>query len=153
MKIYTDGAYRAKINPDIAAWGFIAVDDDGQILHEDAGIVQHPLSRQIDGECEAVIRALEFAYENDIQEVDIYHDLEGLKHWADGSWKRNTPVTQSYYERFNLLQAKLLSLPREVPRFVAFHWVRGHNGNEFNELVDELAVGMLETYTFLERGE
>ena len=141
VKIYTDGAARG--NPDgPGGYGTILhyVDSKGT-LHErefSQGYVRTTNNRM---ELMAAIVGLEALTKP--CEVEIFSDSKYLtdafnQHWIEGwirkGWKRgkNEPVK-------NIELWKRLLKAME-PHHVTYHWVKGHDGHEFNERCDVLAT-------------
>ena len=141
VKIYTDGAARG--NPDgPGGYGTILhyVDSKGT-LHErefSQGYVRTTNNRM---ELMAAIVGLEALTKP--CEVEVYSDSKYLtdafnQHWIEGwirkGWKRgkNEPVK-------NIELWKRLLMAME-PHHVTYHWVKGHDGHEFNERCDVLAT-------------
>lgn len=141
VKIYTDGAARG--NPDgPGGYGTILhyVDSKGT-LHErefSQGYVRTTNNRM---ELMAAIVGLEALTKP--CDVEVYSDSKYLtdafnQHWIEGwirkGWKRgkNEPVK-------NIELWKRLLKAME-PHHVTYHWVKGHDGHEFNERCDVLAT-------------
>ena len=141
VKIYADGAARG--NPDgPGGYGTILhyVDSKGT-LHErefSQGYVRTTNNRM---ELMAAIVGLEALTKP--CEVEVYSDSKYLtdafnQHWIEGwirkGWKRgkNEPVK-------NIELWKRLLMAME-PHHVTYHWVKGHDGHEFNERCDVLAT-------------
>jgi ribonuclease HI len=84
--------------------------------------------RQVGGELQAVYKAVKWCQANDVHDVSIYYDYEGIEKWATGAWRGNNPATQAY-------AAQMSNPPIEI------HWqkVRSHSGDRWNERADELA--------------
>lgn len=131
VRIYVDGSYdKDRI---LASWAFCALDEKtGIILKEDSGI-DIPLAavrenRNIAGECQAVIKALEWVKEHKLDKVSIYHDYKGLAKWGEGEWKATKDFTK-YYKDYVLTSG------------IDIDWqhVKGHTGDTWNEYVDKLA--------------
>lgn len=87
-------------------------------------------SFQVAGEVLASIRAIEWAIENNVPELTICYDYEGIRSWALGEWKTNKQVSKDYKKKFDSLAGKIK---------IHFNKVRAHSGIYFNELADELA--------------
>lgn len=128
-EIYTDGSYNPQNN--IGSWAYVILKDE-HIVKEETGKVKEKFlpSRNIGGECTAVLRALLYCSKNNIKNVEINHDLEGVQKWAQGQWKTNTDITKIYVEWFH-------KLTKDIK--VSFVQVKGHSNNKWNEYVDRLA--------------
>jgi ribonuclease H-related protein len=124
--IYVDGSYIHR-KCKRAGWAWLAV-RDGEIIGKESGVTdKDALSRNIDGELEASIRAMEWAHRNGHRAV-IHHDYTGIAMWATGAWKVKAEVSQDYVERI-----------RDIKAGIRFHKVEGHSGDVYNDMVDELA--------------
>lgn len=142
LKIYVDGSYKPSINPNVAGWGFVAYNWNGEdiLQHTSYGVVENPVSRQIDGELKATLEALKWVQSNKEKifptggKVEIFHDYEGIGRWARNEWKTNTDLTKKYKESVNAL---MLDLSPEVE--ITFSWIKGHSNNVGNDWADELA--------------
>lgn len=90
----------------------------------------HNVAGEIMG-AETVIR---YCIENDIPELEIYHDYRGVAQWAIGGWKANKPGTQAYAEFCRGACAHLK---------LSFVEVQGHSGDTWNDEADRLAKAAL----------
>lgn len=127
MHIYVDGSYNAKNNE--YSYGLVAVKND-VILHIDYGKDKAKGNiRQIAGELEGAIKAVEYALEKKEKKLVLFHDYEGIFHHATGSWSRNDKSSEEYYEKINELFKKGID--------VTFVHVKSHENDLLNELVDE----------------
>jgi ribonuclease HI len=136
--IYTDGACRG--NPGPGGWGAL-LRWNGHERRLCGGERQTTNNRM---EMTAAIHALEALKQG--CEITLYTDSnylrQGLTEWLP-NWKRRgwrtagrTPVkNQDLWQRLDL------AVQRHT---VDWHWVRGHSGNEGNELADALANEGLE---------
>ncbi|MDB5050960.1 MAG: rhnA [Fibrobacteres bacterium] len=131
--IYVDGSYihqRCKR----AGWAWIAI-RDGQVIAKESGVTEKDaLSRNIDGELEAAIKAMEWAHHHGHKAV-IHHDYSGISMWASGAWKVKAEVSKDYVERIRNLKAG-----------VTFQKVVGHSGDVFNDMVDKLAGEAIDAF-------
>ncbi|EGT3619936.1 reverse transcriptase-like protein [Clostridium perfringens] len=84
----------------------------------------------IQGECEACIRAIEIAILENYSEVQIYHDYQGIRSWAKREWKTKNDYTKEYVRRFDELSKKIN---------VKFVKVKGHSKDKWNDEADRLA--------------
>lgn len=124
--IYVDGSYIHSLCKR-AGWAWLAV-RDGNVIGQESGVTaKDALSRNIDGELEAAIRAMEWAHNRGHKAV-IHHDYSGIAMWATGAWKVKAEVSMDYVERI-----------REIKAAVTFKKVAGHSGDKYNDMVDKLA--------------
>lgn len=86
--------------------------------------------RNVAGEVMGSTRAIEYCLAHDIDSIEIYHDYEGIGAWADRRWKANNPLTQGYRD-FVAEARKSMD--------ISFIKVRGHSGDKYNDMADELA--------------
>lgn len=86
--------------------------------------------RNVAGELEGAKRAIQFAVSNKIKNLTLFYDYEGVASWADQKWRTNTNLTTGYQ--------KFVEVAREHIA-INFSWVKGHSGNYYNEMVDQLA--------------
>ncbi len=134
VSIYTDGACSG--NPGPGGWGAVLV--YGRTEKELSG--GEPDSTNNRMEMMAAIAALE-ALKSPCS-VDLYTDstyvqkgiTEWIRGWKARGWKTadKKPVKNSdLWQRLEEAAAR---------HTVRWHWVRGHNGHEYNERADQLAV-------------
>ena len=130
IRVYVDGSFR----PDRveAGWAWVAV-EEGKELARGSGKTLGPAeSRNIDGECEAAIQALQWLSAQG-KTGTICHDYEGLSRWALRQWKANSIIAKYYQEQ----AIPLLGKSR-------FEKVTAHSGDFWNEVVDGLAKAALD---------
>lgn len=124
--VYVDGSFSPTAGP-YAGWGFVVVAGDRE-LHAAAGRTGEPaLSRNVDGELEATLQAIDWCRAHDHRAV-ICHDYEGVGRWALGEWKASSEVAKRYQER---LRGKLDK--------IRFCKVSAHTGHRWNDRADALA--------------
>lgn len=133
-EIYTDGSYSSSTK--IGSWAFIVL-KNGIKIHEEVGKVKENLlsSRNVSGECSAVLKALQYCNANKINNIKIYHDYKGIQLWIEASdtekaWEPKTDIAKIYNTWFNKLTKNIK---------YQFTKVKGHSGNKWNEEVDKLA--------------
>lgn len=135
LKIYVDGSY--KVSKNEFSYGLVAVKNN-EIIFKDKGKgenIEAKALRNVSGEVLGAMRAVDFAINNDYSEIAIYFDYQGIESWALGTWKRNNEITQGYYE---FMQDKMKRIK------INFVKVKGHSGDEYNDLADSLAKSALE---------
>ncbi|MDQ3001846.1 MAG: ribonuclease H family protein [Fibrobacterota bacterium] len=136
--IYVDGSYIHK-RCKRAGWAWLAVKDD-KVIGQESGVTEKDaLSRNIDGELEAAVKAMEWARHHGHKAV-IHHDYTGISMWASGAWKVKAEISQHYVDRIKDLKAG-----------VTFKKVTGHSGDIYNDRVDKLAGEAIAA--FVERGK
>ncbi len=140
IKIWTDGSCLG--NPGPGGWGFIAT--DGTHIAERCGGEKMTTNNQM--ELTAVIRALTAAQKH--SEIEIHTDSQyvknGMETWIK-NWRKNNWRTA---DRKPVKNRELWQKLDELASRIKIHWVwvRGHNGEEFNERVDDLARTAAESY-------
>lgn len=90
--------------------------------------------RNVAGEIEGAKRAINFCIDNGIKSLDIIYDYEGIEKWCTGVWKANKIGTKKYKEFYD--KAKQII-------DIKFIKVKGHSGDQYNDLADALAKGAL----------
>ncbi|MBQ9765055.1 MAG: ribonuclease H family protein [Lachnospiraceae bacterium] len=105
---------------------------EGKELHfsekyEDSALAD---MRNVAGEIKGAEAAMRYCIEHDIASISIYHDYEGIAKWCTGEWQAKKEGTAAYANYY-----KAVSKSVEV-RFVK---VKGHSGDKYNDLADELA--------------
>lgn len=118
--IYTDGSCMP--NPGKGGWAYIALFDNCE-LHCN-GFSENTTNNIM--ELTAVIEALKDF--KDFKKITIYTDSRYVIECAKGKWQRKKNL-----ELWTLYD----SLSKKCN--IQFIWVKGHNGDKYNELVDILA--------------
>lgn len=133
ISIYTDGACSG--NPGPGGWGAILV--YGEAEKEISGSEGHTTNNRM--ELMAAICALE-ALKGACQ-VELYTDStyvqKGISEWLPGWKKRNWKTADNKPVKNSDLWQRLEQAA--APHKVSWHWVRGHNGHDYNERADKLA--------------
>ncbi len=137
VHIYTDGACSG--NPGPGGWGAVLVygDKEKEISgHEDATTNNRM-------ELMAAIRALESLKTPCKVELttDSKYVLTGMKEWLP-QWKKRGWKTadKKPVKNVDLWQRLEEAAARHE---IKWHWVRGHDGHEYNERADVLATGAI----------
>lgn len=86
--------------------------------------------RNVAGEVKASELAIDTALADGKSKLYIYHDYQGIAAWANGDWKANNELTQSYKK---FIQEKR----KEIAIF--FIKVKAHSNDPNNDKADELA--------------
>lgn len=130
---YVDGSYDDTIKA--FAYGVVMFFDEIE-EHFSAKMVNPELieMRNVAGEIKAAEKAMQFCVDHNIKSIDIYHDYEGIAKWCTGEWKANKVGTKAYKAFYDGIKPNL---------FVNFMKVKGHSGDKYNELADQLAKSAL----------
>jgi ribonuclease HI len=121
LTIYTDGSCRPT-NPGPGGWGYIAIFPDCE-LHINGGSKRTTNNIM---EITAIIEALQqldFA-----KKLLIYSDSLYVINCAQGKWQRKK--NKELWKKYDIYAAG---------KDIIFKWVKAHNGDYYNELVDILA--------------
>ena len=133
IRIYTDGSFR----DDTIAWAFVAVQKN-EVVHQDNGVIKNPKPdlikiQNVGAELKAVMLAVCWAMGEGHQQVVICHDYVGVSKWVQRKWRAKNFYTQQYTRWMT-----------KVNITIHFRHVKGHSGNQFNELADKLAKEALD---------
>lgn len=88
------------------------------------------LMHNVAGEIKGAEAAMQYAINNSLEKIIIYHDYEGIAKWCTGAWKATKPGTLAY-------QAFYREASKKVD--VRFVKVKGHSNNKYNDMADALA--------------
>lgn len=138
--IYTDGACSG--NPGPGGWGILIFTDPGNLsfgTFEFCGGEKNTTNNRM--ELLAVINALKFVV--DSAAIELYTDSQyvkngittWIKNWVRNGWLSSDKKPVKNQDLWKLLQ----QLTQSRKGLIEWKWVRGHNGNTFNERVDQLA--------------
>ena len=116
--VYTDGSCIP--NPGPGGWAFVVLDYQGYEWHVSGG-EDYSTNNQM--ELQAVIEALEFT--PDMKYYKIYSDSMYVIKCAKGTWARKKNIDR-WLEYDRVSKGKIIE----------WKWVKGHSGNEYNEIVD-----------------
>lgn len=139
---YTDGAC-APSNPGPCGWGAVIISPDGRTETDHYGFIGHG-TNQI-AEVTAAIEGLSLVPVGDSVELvsDSQYVLKGLKEWRSGWERRGWRNAAGQPVANRGLWERLFALADQ--RKVSTRWVRGHNGDVYNERADALAGRALAT--------
>lgn len=137
IKIYTDGACSG--NPGAGGWGAVLI--FGATEKQISGSAPDTTNNRM--EMTAVIEALKLLKEK--CEVQVFTDskyiIDGITQWLP-NWKARGWKTADKKPVKNMdLWQELDALV--VQHKVSWNWVKGHNGDHYNELADSLATGAI----------
>jgi ribonuclease H-related protein len=132
LHAYVDGSYNEEEGK--YSYGIVMVKDDviDYIENGSAADDREKDIRQIGGELSAAIKSVEYCIRNNIDELVIVHDYEGVCYHATGYWERREESSKKYFETMN-------TLIRSSNIKLTFLKVDSHTGDLFNEAADEFA--------------
>lgn len=138
VEIFTDGA--CKGNPGPGGWG--AVIRYGKHSKEICGGEVDTTNNRM--ELSAAINALNVLVEpcQVLLHTDSKYVLDGITRWVEG-WKRNgwKNASKQPVRNAELWHQLIDAADRHE---IEWHWVKGHSGNEGNDLADRLASAAAE---------
>lgn len=126
---YVDGSFSSGKS---FGCGYIIL-KDGEIIAEISKAYEDEelaTMRNVAGEIKASELAMQYALDNGYTSLSIYHDYQGIASWCLGEWKTNKAGTIAYKQFYDDIKDKLK---------VHFIKVKGHSGDEYNEIADRLA--------------
>ena len=129
VEAYVDGSFvpgRAEF-----AYGMVIL-HNGEELRFSGNIQDKELAKMhnVAGEIKGAEAAMQYALDNQVANLVIYHDYEGIAKWCTGAWKAAKPGTQAYREFYRKASEKVN---------IRFVKVKGHSNNKYNDMADELA--------------
>lgn len=86
------------------------------------------------GELKGSEKAIQFCLDNGIKSLTIYHDYEGIAKWCTGEWQAKKAGTKAYKSFYDSASEQMK---------IQFVKVKGHSGDKYNELADQLAKSAL----------
>jgi ribonuclease HI len=134
---YTDGGCRPS-NPGPAAWGAVIIEPDGTTVHRHNGFIGQG-TNQI-AELTAAIEGLSLTPAGASVKLisDSQYVLKGLTEWRKGWEKRGWKNAKGEAVANQPLWKKLYAVADA--RKVVTEWVKGHNGDKYNEEADQLVA-------------
>ncbi|MCI9197808.1 MAG: RNase H [Lachnospiraceae bacterium] len=126
---YVDGSYQAGRKQFSCG---VVLFHEGEELHfselyDDAELAQ---MRNVAGEIKGSQKAIQYCLDHQIKSVTIFHDYEGIAKWCTGEWQTKKEGTQSYKAFYEQAKGKV---------DIRFVKVKGHSGDTYNDLADQLA--------------
>lgn len=126
---YVDGSF---LKGKVFGCGCVIIKDGEVIAEISEAYEDEELAsmRNVAGEIKASELAMRYALDNGYKSISIYHDYQGISSWCLGEWKTNKAGTISYKEFYDSIKDRLM---------VYFVKVKGHSGDTYNDMADNLA--------------
>lgn len=128
LVFYTDGAYSSARNS--GGVGIICLKDGELVLKYSKKYTNTTNNRM---EMKAVILSLN-SIKQKVNSIKIVSDSQYVIGCATKGWKRKKNV--DLWEEYD----KAFKYASQYCSDITFEWVHGHNGDKYNEIVDQLAV-------------
>lgn len=131
ITFYTDGACIP--NPGKGSWAYVQIEGDN-IINQSSGLEENVTNNRM--ELMAIFKAIESTSEG--CEIHIISDSEYCVNIYT-KWYMNWIKKNKFSGKSNIeLIHETWKLKQK--RTVTFSWVRGHDGNKFNEIVDNICA-------------
>ena len=130
VEAYVDGSYEHCIRAfgsGVVILKNNVVEKTYSIKGQDESLVS---MRNVAGEIEAAKIAMAYCISNEIKNLTLYFDYEGIEKWCMGIWKANKEGTIAYKKFYDSIKDTLN---------VKFVKVKAHSGDKYNEEADKLA--------------
>ncbi len=128
LHAYIDGSFSTKLQE--TGYGAVIL-YNGEVIHTIKGSSKKYIDmRNVAGELFAVAVSIKWAVENGYKSITLHHDYSGIAHWAKGEWKRKQEGTINYKKFIDDISEKIN---------ISFVKVKGHSGDLYNDMADELA--------------
>lgn len=130
---YVDGSYH--IHTKEFSYGMVILKDGKEYcFSEKFEDPELALMRNVAGEIMGAKAAMEYALQQGIKSLIIYHDYEGIAKWCLNEWKTNKEGTKKYKEFYDSIKDKIQ---------IQFVKVKGHSNDKYNDMADRLAKDAL----------
>lgn len=129
LTAYVDGSYHSGTGE--FSYGVVILQEGEEIcFQEKLSDPDLAAMHNVAGEIKGAEAAMRYALEHGYREISIYHDYEGIARWCTGEWKANKSGTQAYKAYYDSICDRLQ---------VHFQKVKGHSGDKYNDMADQLA--------------
>lgn len=128
--IYTDGGYSRIHNE--GAFAYVMLDTNGNVVKKLAKKITNETNNR--AELKAIIAGI-YLLPQDAEKVKVISDSQYALNTLFGGWSRN--ANDDLFKIFDDVMSKRTELSIE------WEWVRGHSGNEYNEMCDKMCNDVL----------
>ncbi len=126
---YVDGSYN-NTSGEYGCGVVFFFDGKAEFISEKGNDEYDAEMRNVAGELLGAKKAMERAVCLNAKKLTLYHDYQGIASWCLGDWKTNKEGTIAY-KLFYVSVCHVLD--------ITFVKVKGHSGDVYNDLADELA--------------
>ena len=127
--VYIDGSY--DINTGCYSFGgVLIIDNTNYQFNKKFEADEYSSSRNVAGEIKGAAYIINHCLKNNIKEINLYYDYEGIEKWYNGSWQAKTLIATKYVEFKDSIKDKIK---------VNFVKVKSHSNDKYNDLADYLA--------------
>lgn len=128
--VYTDGGYSRIHNE--GAFAYVTLDATGNVVKKLAKKITNENNNR--AELKAIIAGI-YHLPQDAEKVKVISDSQYALNTLFGGWSRN--ANDDLFKIFDDVMSKRTELSIE------WKWVRGHSGNEYNEMCDKMCNDVL----------
>lgn len=130
---YVDGSYNIETKQ--FSYGMVMFFNGKEITKNEAfNDAELASMRNVAGEIMGSMAAMRYCVEHGIEKLDIYYDYAGIEKWCTGEWKTNKKGTTEYKQYYDSVKTIV---------DVRFIKVKGHSGDKYNDMADQLAKSAL----------
>ena len=156
LEIYTDGSHFKNGGSGRKGFGVyfpkneggftpknVSIEIDQNFMKSEFGVTETEISNptmEIAACCYALkVIGINLEKLQDIKEIILYADYEGVQFWLDGTWQIKKPYIKKIVDLIRIYEKKITDL-KIVVKYI---WMKGHSGNYGNEMADKLAKGLI----------
>lgn len=128
--LFTDGCYSRSHQE--GAFAYVILDNQGKIVRKLSKKITDETNNR--AELKAIIAGI-YHLPQDAEKVKVISDSQYALNTLFGGWSRNT--NNDLFKSFDNVMSKRTEL------IIEWEWVRGHSGNEYNEMCDKMCNDVL----------
>lgn len=134
---YVDGSYDKNTNE--FSYGVVIFYKNKQIeFSQRLNDLELATMHNVAGEIIGAQKAMRFCLDNNIKNLQLYYDYQGIEKWITGEWNTKKQGTKAYKKFYDD------NISNKIK--VKFIKVKAHSGNKFNDLADSLARDATKTF-------
>lgn len=129
-QLYTDGAY--SMSHGEGAFAYVILDSEGKEVKRNAWKITNESNNR--AELKAIIAGM-YHLPDDATSVTVISDSQYALNTLSGTWNGEKNADLKDVFRHSILAARDLS--------IEWKWVKGHSGDKYNEICDQMCVEVL----------